>query len=155
MVFSLTEKIKKNSEVAIRKMKRAEYFSGWNRRGYNLRKFKILAQDPTRKLRVEFKLASLLMHCMRNIGLAVPRLLRLPITQHLSTKRRLGKESKNKDGKEVEGDCSRLKLSHLPFFALDLDPEADMVSRHHHEGGDEGLFPEIEKKIDVSFLLQI
>lgn len=43
------------------------------------------------------------MHCMRNIGLAVPRLLWLPIAQHWSTKRRLGKESENKDGKEVEG----------------------------------------------------
>lgn len=52
-------------------------------------------------------------------------------------------------------DCSRLKLDPLPFSALDLDPEADMVSSHHTEGGDEGLFPEIEKKMDVSFLLQI
>ena len=100
MVFSLTGK---ESEVATRKMKRAECFRGWNGRVIDLREFKSLAQDPTRKLRVEFKLASLLMDYRGNIGLAVSRLLWLPIAQHLSTKRRLGKEYKNQNGKEVEG----------------------------------------------------
>lgn len=66
------------------------------------------------------------MDYMGNIGLAVPRLLWLPIAQHLSTKRRLGNESKNKkrgEGRGCAGFAFLDVVEILPFINSSKQPK--------------------------------